>query len=157
MLSVQEIRDSVKDLNKFIYNMEGEVPANDGDTFDTGISTDSIFCCEQITGSFTTLTAVDTDGGVSTMSGKLSDNGRPLPLFSDFIDFALWLSPGRSRSSGVAGDPSNALFYPIDFGYAFMEKSTIQLQVKNSAPYKNSFKIAFIGYNKKLKPQDLIL
>ena len=66
------------------------------------------------------------DDGVNHLSMRLNDTGRSLKLFEEFIPCSLFMSPGRTRTTGIAGDPSHQLFFPIEFDYTFIPNSTIQ-------------------------------
>lgn len=121
------------------------VPANGSTTKEIAISADAHFRCLNFTGNFTTLNAGGADDGVNHLSCRLEDTGRSLRLFDDFIPLSLFMSPGRTLSSGIAGDPSNQLFYPIEFDYTFLANSTIELSMKNDGATDNVFKWCFHG------------
>lgn len=129
----------------FKYTAGGPVPANDTAFFEMAISADAHFDCKQMTGAFTTLTGAAVDGGASGMSFQIFDDGRDLRLFNDVIPAELVFSPGRQRSSGVAGDPSLQLFYPIEFDYLFKATSTVRFEVRNSLAFANDFFVCFHG------------
>ena len=129
----------------FIYYASGIVPANSSTTVQVNITAEAAFHCQCFTGSFTTLGAGGADDGVNHLSCKLSDSGRSITLFSDFIPLSLFLSPGRRRTSAVAGDAGNQLFFPVEFDYTFAPVSTIVLDLKNDSATDNTFEWAFLG------------
>ena len=109
------------------------------------ISADSAFHCQSITGQFTTLTGAAADGGANGLTMQWFDDGRDLRLFNDFIPCSLVFSPGRQRSSGVAGDPSNQLFFPIEFDYLFKPTSAFRIEVRSTLAFANDFQICLHG------------
>ena len=134
------------------------------------------FLCLFITGSFETLMAfTESDGvltpdpageiidtGVDYLKGQLVDGVGQRKLFTDFIPYHLWLTPGRRRSpnpdvlnsfadftfgSAVlpASPESNSLFYPLEFEYIFSNSSQIIVNVQNSSNVELSYDIVFHG------------
>ena len=114
-LSAQQLIDRNHKSYAFKYTGSVSIAASGTGVVNISVSSDAHFRCEYITASFTTLTGAAADGGANGISMRMIDQGRSLTLFDDFISAELFSSPGRQRVSGVAGDPSNQLFYPIDF------------------------------------------
>lgn len=121
------------------------IAANSSDKVTIHITSDSGFECESVTGFYTTLTAEDTDGGACQLSAQLFDDGRDLQMTNTHIPLSIFLSPGRQRSSGVAGDASNQLFFPIPFPYMFKPNSDIRIEIDNEAAYANYVYFLFHG------------
>lgn len=131
------------------------IPAG-GETIPIAVSSFGAFRCLHITGEFQTLDDAGADDGVNHLSCRLNDTGRSLKLFEEFIPCSLFLSPGRTRTSGVAGDPSNQLFFPNEFDYTFIPNSTIELEMKNDSQTSNLVKFCFHGIRYRLDWRKLI-
>lgn len=133
------------------YYSSAVIAANSTLAVNMTISSDAHFRCCYITGTYTTQVAGPADGGANGCSLLLTDTGRALRLFNQRIPCSLFMSPGRQRVSAIAGDPSNQLFFPIEFNYTFLASSTIELDWQNNLDYANECKIVFMGY--KLRKQ----
>jgi len=146
-MSIDEILDESLTVYDFCYHGSKAVPANGSTTMQIPVTSDAHFLCLEITGSFTTL--IDNEGtedsGVNSISFNITDEGRNIKLFNTLVPANLVFSPGRQRTSGIAGDPSNALFYPKAFVYPFLASSQIVIDLSNNANYENNFSIAFWG------------
>jgi len=121
------------------------VPANTSGSDVVQISDDGHFKSYYLGGQFTSLTAEDTDGGACGINVKIHDNGRRWDIIDNLTPMSLFCSPGRQRSSGVAGDPSNPLFYPVEFPYIFMAGTTIRVEYTNTLAYANTFWLIWYG------------
>jgi len=146
--NIEELLERNHKQYDFKYFGSGTVPgtgAGGSITIPVAISADAHFRCMSFTGSFTTLGAGGADDGVNHLSCRLEDTGRSLRLFDDFIPLSLFMSPGRSRAAGIAGDASNQLFFPIDFDYTFLANSTIELNLQNDSVTANTFQWCFHG------------
>jgi len=117
--------------------------ANNSDVIQ--ISDDGHFKSYYLGGQYTSLSAEDTDSGQCPISIKISDNGRRWDIMDNLAPMSLFCSPGRQRSSGVAGDPSNPLFVPVEFPYIFLAGTTIRIEYANNAQYANTFWLIFYG------------
>lgn len=126
------------------------IPAGGNGTGTVSIGDDGNFQSYYLGGQFTTLTAEDTDGGACQISVKIFDNGLKWEIFDNLMPLSLYCSPGRQRASGVAGDPSNPLFEPVEFPYKFIAGSTIRVDFANAAQYANEFWLIWYG-NKEFK------
>ncbi len=109
------------------------------------ISTDGHFECLYLGGTYTSLDAGPIDTGTCPVSVMLEDAGRHWKSFEGLIPMNLWASPGRVRSSGIAGDPSHPLFKHSIFEYTFNAGTEIEISYANSANYANEFWLLFIG------------
>lgn len=150
--NVDELLRAHHERYDFKFFGAGTVPGNGSATIPVAISSDAHFQCLSFTGSFTTLGNGGADDGVSHISCKMTDTGRSLELFNDFIPLSLFLSPGRQRATGVAGDPSNQLFFPIEFNYVFLANSTIELNLQNNSDTANTFNWCFHGVKYRVDP-----
>jgi len=119
------------------------------------------FLCLWISGIYSTLELAagggsSVDNGICNLRGLLIDGTGTRKLFNDFIPFDLWLSPGRikttvatNRISDVGAvlraDPSQQLFYPLEFQHMFDRNSTIIADVKNDSDADNTFTLCFHG------------
>jgi len=110
------------------------------------------FWCELLTISFSTLNSAGADDGVCTLSGQFRDGANQVGLSNTFVNLSLLSAPGRQRSAGIAGDPSNQLNTPgIPWPYLYMETGGIIVDVSNTSNTENLVDMAFNGY---LIPRD---
>lgn len=144
-MTIDEMLDESITVYDFTYYGEKSVPANGTNTLTIPITSDAHFLCRQVTGSYTTLTGAAVDGGANGINFRITDEGRNIKLFNTQIPASLILSPGRARSSGVAGDPSHNLFYPLELRYPFLASSSIIIDLSSTLAFANTFKIAFFG------------
>lgn len=121
------------------------IPANSNGSDVIQISDDGHFKSYYLGGQYTTLTAQSTDGGACQVSIRIVDNGRRWNILDNLAPMSLFCSPGRQRSSGVAGDPSNPLFYPVEFPYIFLAGTSISIEYANAAAYANTIWLVFYG------------
>jgi len=144
-MDIDEIVDESIIIYDFVYHGTKKIPANGTNTLTIPITSDADFLCKEVTGNFSTLSGAAVDAGVNGISFNITDEGRNIKLFNTQIPASLVFSPGRTRSPGVAGDPSSSLFYPKEFIYPFLASSSIIIELSNILPYENIFKIAFFG------------
>jgi hypothetical protein len=113
------------------------------------IKSDFHFKVEYITGNFTTLIddgqGAALDDGTNHITLRVLDNSTELKLFRNPVALDLFLSPGRVLSSGIAGDPSGHLIYPIPFVHIFGAKGGIQLELRNNSDWENTVNLLFMG------------
>lgn len=121
------------------------IPANTNGSDPVLISKDGHFKSFYLGGQYTTLTAEDADGGACQVSVKIIDNGRRWAILDNLTPMSLFCSPGRQRSSGVAGDPSNPLYYPIEFPYYFLAGTNFTVEYSNASAYANTIWLIFYG------------
>lgn len=121
------------------------IAANTSGSDAVKVSDDGHFKSYYLGGQYTTLTAESTDGGACTTSIRIVDNGRRWNIMDNLTPMSLFCSPGRQRSSGIAGDPSNPLFYPVEFPYFFMAGTSFQVEYTNTAAYANTIWIILYG------------
>jgi hypothetical protein len=153
--------------------MSAIVPANSSMYAKTSVSNLGHFLCLFITGRFTSLTSIVDpvkgtliiDSGISYLRGQMTDGSGQKKLFNDYVPLGLLVSPGRSRSPlasnafidvldttvsppreiALASPKGESLFFPQEFEYLFSANSEIQMDVKNSSNYENSFELVFHG------------
>ena len=143
-----------------VIRLSGTCAANAGVLARAAVSNLGHFLCLKITGSFSTLQLIAgpaiVDDGIDHLRGQLIDGAGQRKLFSDFIPFSLFLSPGRRRDATAANafapagatptsNASESLFYPVEFEYLFSANSEILLDVRNDSAQQNTFDIAFHG------------
>jgi hypothetical protein len=145
ILDVNQLLDQMSWQRLQILTFSQVIPANTQNSQVVQISDDGHFHCKYLGGQFTTLTGAAADGGACTTSIKISDNGRRWDIMDNLIPMSLFCNPGRQRVSGVAGDPSNPMFYPVDFDYTFLAGTTIRIEFANSAAFANTIWLAFYG------------
>lgn len=136
--------DHVKSYDAWYFGSV-TVPANGTIPLNITVSSDAHFQCKFITGTFTTLDAAGADGGANGCSMLLRDAGRDLNLFNLRIPLSLFFTPGRVRSSGVAGDPSHQIFYPTEFNYPFLAGADIEMDFASTLATDNVVNICFMG------------
>lgn len=102
------------------------------------------FQSQYLAGSYTTING-GVDVGVCGVSLQIEDKGKHLRLTDALIPLSLFCSPGRQRTSGVAGDPSHQLFMPIEFNHLFRPVSTIQIDLQNAFTSPNTVNIVIMG------------
>ena len=129
----------------FVIPFSLVVPASGGNDDEVNIRSDAHFQSEFITGDFTTLNAGPVDAGANLLSLRITDLSNDLKLMDDFIPLNLFLSPGRVLSPGVAGNPSQALFYPIPFQHLFPANGGIGVEAQNTGTFQNTFNLLFWG------------
>lgn len=143
--------------SKFVYTLAGAVPAfnsaNAGRTqLQENIQAGFHFWCELLTISFTTVNSAGVDDGVCTLSAQFRDGANQVGLSNTFVDLSLLSAPGRQRTVGLAGDPSNQLDTPgIPWPYLYLETGGIIADISNISNTANDVKMAFNGY---LIPRD---
>jgi len=125
------------------------VPASQGSDITVDIKSDAHFQCQYLTGSFTTLGAGGADVGVNQVTARISDGANDLRLMDSAVPLDLFCSPGRVLSPGVAGNPSNSLFYPFPFFHTFAANGSILVEFQNSGATDNLVNLLFVG--KKLR------
>lgn len=125
--------------------MTSTVPAGDGDDQEVDIKSDAHFECFYITGDFTTLNVDGADDGVNHVSVRISDQSNDLKLMNAAIPMNLFLSPGRVRAAGVAGDIGSNLFYPFPFHHTFAASGGILAEFQNDAETDNLVHLLFWG------------
>lgn len=107
-------------------------PVGGGDDTSIDIKRDAHFECCFITGDFTTLNTGGVDNGVCVTSLRISDGSNDLKLMDSFIPTNLFMSPGRQLAAGIAGNPSQQLFYPFPFRHIFPANGAIIVEGQNS-------------------------
>jgi hypothetical protein len=141
-------------------HMQGTVPAGGTLLAKTAVSNYGDFYCLWMTGHFQTLAddglGNTIDNAVCYLRGQLIDGNGQKKLFSDYIPFDLWLSPGRERTPTalntiapfgaiVVAPAPPVLFEPLEFEYVFSSNSDILLDVKNDGVKEMSFEIMLHG------------
>lgn len=109
-----------------------------------GVPSSYYFHCHYLSGSYTSING-GVDVGVNGLSMRLEDQGKHLVIFDAFIPCSLFLSPGRQRTSGVAGDPSHPFFMPVELDHLFRPISTINVQVANAFTSDCTLNLVFMG------------
>lgn len=145
MIPVPESLDKMSWERLQYLSFSRSIDANSSGVRTVQVSDDGDFQSYYLGGQYTTLTAEDTDGGACLLSVKIHDNGRHWDIFDNLIPMSLFCTPGRQRASGVAGDPSNPLFEPIEFPYRFMAGTSIRVEYSSSAGYANTIWLVWYG------------
>lgn len=145
-MDIKAMMQSFKEaFSTFLYGTL-TVAAGAQNTTTIAVTSDGHFRLKWILGSYTTQVAGPADGGANLTSLQLLDNGRGgAALWDTLIPCHLFMSPGRQRVSAVAGDPSNALFFPMEFNYLFLANTTIQMIGANAAGLANRIDLLLVG------------
>ncbi len=144
---------------KFLYTLSGSVPAFNGSNAGALELTQPIqqgfhFWSEILTISFTTLNSAGADDGVNQITAQFKDGANQLGLSNTFIDLATLSAPGRQRSTGVAGDPSNQLSTAgIPFPHLWLGTGSLIADLRNASNTANNFRGTWNGY---LIPESMI-
>lgn len=153
IIDIDALINRAKTNFPFWYPIGITMPASSRNQTSLNISSDADFWCQYIVGQYTTKIDDEgpVDGGANGISIKLIDKGWNVTLFDDLIPVSMFLSPGRQRVSGVAGDPSHQLFFPIEFDHTFLSQSSIEISWANNLNYENRLDLVFMG--RKLRRQ----
>jgi len=159
-INVGKLKDLQSRQHFNVLQVTGSVPnvaAGGMQNFTINVSNEGDFFCNDITGSFSTLSdtavpGVAWDDGVNHLRAKVRDAGSGTDLMDDYVPLDLFLSPGRIRTAGIivapaglAVEPSNTVFFPKRFVYVFRANTNIQIEVKNDSDHANTFTMAFWG------------
>ena len=117
-------------------------------TIDAGINITSLghFMLLNISGDYTTLNddpAVD--DGTCHIFFQLIDGSNSREIFSEPGKASLYLSPGRSKTSAIAGNDSDSLRLFYNFIYTFPMNGRIIVRVRNDATAANTVNFQFTG------------
>jgi len=142
----------LKDKPRFVYEGKGTIPSkNDGGSLliPIDITSDAHFYSELITITYQTLSDAGDpkDDGVNHLSLKITDGSTRRELNTDFIDRAPFSSPGRQRTQGIAGDPSQELHVSgFPWPYLWESNGAIQLDVRNDSDVPLKVTFQFHGF-----------
>lgn len=145
---------TVRRLNarKFFYTLSGTVPAANGVQagaleLNQPIQQGFHFWSEVQTITFSTLNNAGADDGVCLLTAQFKDGANQLGLSNTFVDLATLSAPGRQRSPGVAGDPSNQLStVGIPFPHLWLGTGSIIADLRNGSNTANLFRATWNGY-----------
>ena len=144
---------------KFAYTLAGSVPAFNGPQAGALELSEPIqqgfhFWSEIMTISFTTLNSAGADDGVSQLTCQFKDGANQLGLSNTFVDLATISAPGRQRSTGVAGDPSNQLQTTgVPWPHLWLGTGAIIADMRNASNTANMVDLTWNGY---LIPESMI-
>lgn len=146
---------------KFLYPLSGTIPPQSSSPqtlLSRVIQNDMDFLCLSVSMIYNTLSAADTDSGVNTLTAIFGDGASQLPLCDDWVDLATVAAPGRQRTVGVSGDPSQGLYIP---GYPWMHlyksSGAIKLTLQNSSTQSIGFASSWDGYKVPVQNRDKLL
>jgi len=114
------------------------------------ISNAAGFHIEWLVGLYTTFQG-GADDGVCRLAMSIQDSGIETGLTNKALNLALLFSPGRQRTSGIAGDPSNPLFYGRAFDHVILPNTDLNLVINSTSDESNEFSVAFFGHKLKAK------
>lgn len=167
MLSRPINANKVKDIQIVQYanfiHVKGTCPkVDDGGTINALLKISNIgdFLTSKITGTFTSIVedpnnaGNPADDGTNHLSVKITDTGNSIELTDTHIPMDLFLTPGRVRKmgvnvdaagAGIAPDPSQPLFWPVNMEYIFAANTEINFEFKNDSDWANDFAICLHG------------
>ena len=130
----------------FQYEFQATVPAL-GTAFPTKqIQNGFHFFCEMLTLSYPTVNA-GVDDGVTRLSGVFKSGTNQIGLSSGAINFANIAVPGRQRTVGLAGDPSQGINIPgFPWPYLYESSGSISCDVSNAASVAAIVDFTFTGF-----------
>ncbi len=137
---------------KFMVTLSGLAPAFNGPQAGVleliqPIQQGFHFWSEILTISFTTLNNAGADDGVNRLTCQFKDGANQLGLSNTFVDLSTLAAPGRQRSIGVAGDPSNQLAtVGIPFPHLWLGTGSVNADLRNSSNTANEFRATLNGY-----------
>lgn len=105
------------------------------------------FWSEFLTIAYTTLDDAGLDDGVSHISMKFFTGANQIALGNDPIDVATIATPGRQRSVGVAGDPSQGLgVQGFPMPYLWEATGSIGAELSCDSATANSIEMVWTGF-----------
>jgi len=137
---------------KFYYTLAGLIPALNGpqagrSELQQNIQAGFHFWCELLTVSFSTVNSAGVDDGVCTLSAQFKDGANQVGLSNTFVNLSLLSAPGRQRSVGLAGDPSNQLATPgLPWPHLYIETGGIITDLSNASNSPNQVNLGYSGY-----------
>lgn len=136
----------------FQYPVGGDVLAGATAQFSKTIQSGFHFWSERLSVSYTT-NQNGVDDGVCRLSVRFQSGANQQSLTSDFISLETISSPGRQRTTAIAGDPSLGLQIPgIPFPYLWEASGAIFAETKSAATVSTqTVRYVFHGY---LIPRD---
>lgn len=140
------VMQAAMDARFFQYELQATVPAL-GTAFPSKtIQNGFHFFAELLTIVYPTI-QTGVDDGVTRLSGVFKSGTNQIGLSSGPIDLATIAAPGRQRTVGIAGDPSNALNIPgFPFPYLFESNGAIAVDLANAADTAAIAKFTWTGY-----------
>jgi hypothetical protein len=140
------------EARKFAYTLSGTVPAFNGPQAGALELTQPIqqgfhFWAEVMTISFSTLNSAGADDGVNQLTCQFKDGANQIGLSNTFVDLSTVSAPGRQRSTGVAGDPSNQLSTTgIPWPHLYLGTGALIADLRNASNTANTFRATWNGY-----------
>lgn len=130
----------------FIFTGTKTVPAGGSIVLQLPIGNDAHFASWFFTCTYPTIQA-GVDDGVSRLAVQVRDDASQRALSNDFVDLATIAVPGRRRTVGIAGDPSQAINIPgMPFPRLWEANSNIEMDFRNTSDTDAEVKIAWHGY-----------
>lgn len=136
----------------FNYVLTGSLPGSVGGAPGTAPLSKQVdsafhFLSEAIYSTYNTLSAVGVDSGTNTISAQFRAAQTNFFLSDDFIDLACIAAPGRQRTVGVAGDPSQQLHIAgLPWFYPYPAGSNISVDLRNTSTQALTPFLDFKGY-----------
>lgn len=135
---------------KFLYPLIGTITplSTSGSVFlERVVQNDADFLCLSMSCTYQTKFTGPVDDGVNRLTAKFKDGGSQITLVDDFVDLATIASPGRQRSVGLAGDPSQGLNIPgWPWLHLYPANGAIQIELRNSSTQSLDVSFTFDGF-----------
>jgi len=105
------------------------------------------FWSEILTITYGTIADGGTDDGVNRFTAQFKSGSNQIGLSNDFIDLACIAAPGRQRTIGVAGDPSNSLHIAgFPWPYLYEATGSIIVDLRKSGTSTQTCKFVWTGF-----------
>lgn len=105
------------------------------------------FWSEFLTITYNTLSDAGADDGVNRFTAQFKSGANQIGLSNDFIDLATIATPGRQRTIGVAGDPSQPLHIQgLPWPYLYESNGSIIVDLRKSGTSTQTVKFVWTGF-----------
>jgi len=105
------------------------------------------FWSEFLTTTYPTIADNGTDDGVNRISAQFKSGSNQIGLSNDFIDLATIAVPGRQRTIGVAGDPSQGLqVQGFPWPYLYEATGSIIVDLRKEGTSTETVRFVFTGF-----------
>ena len=135
----------------FLNPMVVELDANESRKVELDIKAGAHFDSAIMTGNFTTLIddgqGAAEDDGTNHITAEFIDGSNNEFMSSNPVPVDLLLTPGRVLASGITGDPSGHVFWPLPWKHIYGAKGAIVVKFHNAADWTNTIRILWIGRN----------
>jgi len=105
------------------------------------------FWSEFLTITYPTISSAGLDDGVNNLSAQFKSGSNQIGLSNDFIDLATIAVPGRQRSPGLAGDPSQPLnIQGFPWPYLYEATGAIMVDLRKTGTSVETVRFVWTGF-----------